>query len=1512
MINILKGSFSKNEKEYKIICKGYLNCEIWGNSWGEIENDLNRFFIKIIKLDISELTWADPTPLLSILLTFKKMRDDISVIKIMIPRIRGSKEGDEYLKGKFLKFLATQGFLKLMVDNFFVYDYKTKIKDYDIDKYSNYRYKLSYDCAEVIQARLFEINNSDVQNEIIFSIENEFMIKMKNSVSLQTYDMLATYFHNIVLELVENVYKHAYFSSQKKLFGIYVRRRQGASGSYQANSDDTMNRLLKMFNEEEKNCPALDNTIMMTNENVLEIFFVDIGMGISRSLKELYQKQLKKSYKYPIRELLIRVLEAGVRKNTSKIATAYGGLYLIYRIIRERKGYIWCKELDEWVGINSNKTQDGKTQIKTKVVNKVKSPKGLAWCFRLPFNVVQNSDTGLTYSWKGKYRENPVYLAYQKCENDLYINNIMCKDDRYNSIVLMNGDAKKWKYYSDKKMIDLNNILNINTYIWFPEIGYSKNTIIGLLKNYITNYIEPTNPVLEKANIIIADIDSNEIVNYYYTLKDLNLLTVMQYCNIDEIMLITKRWEVIIFKNRSDILKEDIQLTKEFLQITNSNNNYVHFSLTSYCIFLRKYESALFWRELAKRKEEKIFIHADIQWGSNIYLKGYLDFDRIYLFEDIYDILKRSLYRVRGIANENSIEFKSIDYTSTKICQDLNAELLYQGEDNISTIYVGSACATGYTRESYYKDNVVDMYVIFFANPQLKKQLSDTCFLFIWPDESYLQMFPFESKKYFRLGKTNLISSKREEKLIDSNDIYSNICRDKKKMYLDFSQKYPKFIKYGHYKTDRHHYLIGFDVITYMRYCYIRKDGAFLFVLTEIIEYLSMGNIDAIIDNLLDKEWYDVLKHYNWNLKSKHGDIVIYHSNTTNEYIMGLIKKILPVNIVKKIIPISIVEVQPKGAPITFSPFTMEKIHTTLDQTKNSGILYIDSSFSTGRNMMELENIFMANGCKKVDFLSIIDMRRLRNIDHRSRSYWKINIPRLDDDTECILCSTLKIINKFKEKIDGKAKTRINQWMTSWQCINVSNTIKDHGIIDDVKYSLGKLGLVDSTVINIYIAENLCESYNNDYVYNFIQRKTDLSISTKIQLICTQICLFGNQNSRQLQLSLLSELIGCMAKDITLSTYTSLGGIILVSQPEAIIYELLNEILMVNKNPHILSIRKFLLESQNYDLAIALAFFAKNDFNIEKLINKTAEFSNSNIAKVINSMLLPEKDLKLLCKEFEGLLINEQGNRHNKNINKLMSDHVTDYESLVERCNNAKNDIDRMYELTKHFPMSMRNGFALQEKSQDMSMEDLHDFINEFEYYMKQMLDNEKIINAGKESRQISITPELKSAVVNCEKCFKNILSEYFICYEERYIKYLQHKIEKYEEKYKKSITIDIKNKVEKVRKWYYWNSGIELEFLYLLDNLEHGFKLLEDNAYMKVIVDFDYNELTIKIMAWSNKTADQVKDKFYKENRLSKVQAHDFDVIFDFKNIEKNIDEGEYLLESVMCVPACYQRLID
>ena len=1508
----MKYKISKERKEIIIYGQENLSCKLWGENWGSIHNIIEKWMnkkkISKIQLNLSSCIWADPIPLLSIILDLYRIKYKYRAkILVILPKLdQANLRNQNWKRGQFLKFLASQGFLDILVTYFEVRDYKFPVNKKTIDKYANYQYKLLYGGAEVVRAKIYDITDEYQKKEIIEGIENEIFGTLRNTTSMQNFNNLITQTYNILNELIDNVYNHAYLNDERKIFGLYIRRRYGAAKKFGIDDDKDINIRASIVKKERENCPALDTQILIDSDAILEIFFVDIGMGLKGSLRDYYTAH-DKDYKYPIRELFCKILKDGVRKNASASLTPFGGLHFVCRLMEESNGYIWCNEGNEWVGSSSvNLVNNGK-DIKIGLTGTY-SPfqmTGLSWGFRIPYSDTLKRKNSIATTWMAATNKHPVFKAYQNLDKKINASYIMVFDDRYTNTVFLNGNVENWKKAEGKDNINFDGGINrVDTFVWFPQYYYSKNRIIRNVRELIYNI--QNNRSEKKINLIVGEIDSNELNSFYYTFNEYSSIRFNMEI-VDKILLITKKWEVVCFKNHYGVFKNNIEGAKEFYNTSITNSTVLHNSIILYARMLKAYDSYIFWNMIKKYENEKLFINAKVKWSDKNIITGYLDFERIYLYKELYDVLKRALLRIAGCVQNSEVEFRHIDSAAARICQDANIECLSFEYNSLFSIFVSAACASGYTRDAYYEEGPIDFNVIFFAHPSFDKKIQDTAFLLIWPDERYFKDYPFEDSMYYRLGKTGLISKKTSESLIDLSSAYDNVIRNKAETYNDLQQKYPRFIKYGHYHTGSHHYLVGFDFITYIRYSYIKKEGAFVYILWKIVSYLSKkGEEKSWFNRLKDTEWTKVMLACDYDDDEK-GALIVYHSNTFTEYFMNYIKDILPDSMRKRIVPLNIIYIQSKGGPITFSPFTFDIIKSFFKTENEKGILYIDSNLSTGRNMLEIENILMSTGCQRVKFLSIIDMRRLRNSHCHTISYWRINMPRLDDDSNCILCDTLKKIDSFKGYVEGSTLKRINEWYANWKCTSIINSFPEHGIENEESLSIteDKIRLSNSIALNIFLAEKISESYANDYVYQFIRKKTDLSIYLKMQIICTQICLYGNQNSRQLQLTLLCELVGNMAKHNIVNSYTSLAGVVLISQSESIIYELLNEILYINKNPLILSTKKYLLNSENHDLIIVLAYFMKTYPVIEQLVNGYDNGKEEfNFIKKVNESLLPDKDLKLLSREFEGILVNELGRlRHSTNIQKLLLDHVRDTETYIQNCDLALNDLKRLYDISQKFPIALANS-RLQNRG---LFTKIRNSIAQIEHLMRQ--DQNRISEEERGASgtvQFMASEELKSEIRKCESYYLEILRSYFISFSEETKQYFFKKVNEIKDKYGKEI--DIKIFGEENNKWYYWNQGIEKEFTYFLENIEHCNKMYEGSTSMKVKIHFQYNNLLIEIKSWSEKTDDVVKQAFLKKNRLSKEQALAFDVMFEFKN-EKNSD-GYFLLKTIMSIPACYQKL--
>lgn len=1530
MINVseyvsIKRTFEKKYNEHQIEVKVTkdLVCKNWAIIGGELENlfvDPNLKQVNTLKFNLSDCSNIDPFPMMLIILFLKKVK--IKLNKKIVILLPTNGKNFDYSKGLLLKTLATDGFLTEMLNEGFIVKSRQCITEQEITKYVNYNHKIDY--SIVFPIKTYSISSLKQKDSIIKDIESRVALSLQNTMSARAFDTLSMQIYNIMNELIENVYNHAYPNENEKTFAIYIRKRNGAIKDYfdESNLEETKKQLKK----EESHCPGLNNSVIEKNENILEVFFVDIGIGLRGSLKNYYMNYIRKDYKYPIKETFIQILNNGIRSQQRTETTKYGGLHFLGRLLKESGGHLWCNEACEWINLDTNelsltpKKQNGKFQYfgscEITTNNKKIYSDGLSLCFRVPYSETRQLDSNnLTEKWNGQPDEHPVYKIYKYNDSyqDMNLRNLICKDDKQNKTFYLDGHPNEWNETFE-------NLKKTNTYsvVWFPKQNIAKNTIYknidDILDIFDSEKFNTVQPIffIDHINIIIGDLDYSDIISYYYVLNNLEVTN--KKCCINDVILITKQWEVVFFKNDGGFLKIHRQKAANF--VTSNLYNNICDSLAAYALFLRKYYSYFFWKKIANKQEENYYINANIKWGEKNTINGYLDFERVTTDNELLYFLELALYRTLGYFNTNDVEYKSTDYISRRICQDMNYNIM--DSDFIKyVVYILTVCVTGYTQKAQYNyDEIFDgrymLHTAFFANPNSKltsiSHLKDISFLYIWPSEEFFDIFPKTEKNYYRIGKTSLISEEEICSRIEIDKIYMNsVCNDVE-MYEEIQQNYPAFLKYGHYCTDKHHYLISLDLITYMKNCYLKKSGGFLYLLWKSYLFL-VNNKESLFEDIADIEWRHNLKNVNYRNKNV-GSLIVYHSNTFTDYFMTRVKDILPLEMSQRIIPITFFETQSFGTTVSISPFTLNQIKNKLSSETSKEILYIDSSFSTGRRMTEVENILLSIGCTKVNFLTITDMRRLKSFDKKTEAYWKLNVPRLDDNSSCLLCSSLKQLNDFKVKVDKELINRIDYWIKEWQVTNITSSLKNHGIkTTTIDKFNDELNITQSTALNVFVAEQLSETYNNDMVYFLTQNQSNFSTDIRIQLICTQLCLFGNQNSRQLQLSLLSELIGNMAKKDNSSAYTSLGGLVLISQNASVFYDLINEILYENANRKILSIKENMLNCKNMDLIIVFCYFVKKSHQIEILLNEFNSLVNHEypLIKNINEHILPEKELKLITKELLGLLVNEQGSDHGTNINKFKNENIIGLEAMKRKGLAAKNDIFHMNELKNRIPLSMANGRS--SLNRERFKQNTETILKIQEYINKEIIEYGDIIQRNNNSTY-NMSVELKNSINECKDFFMEFVKGYLIDSSSS-IEYIKSIIQNTMDKTDKKIGIMTQNNLHYGQqvKWYYWNQGIEKEFIYLLQNITHCEKTVENDLYMLVEILYNDDFIVLRTISWSKLPASGVKEHFLKKNRLSKEQALSFDVVFDFEDLSEYTD-GYYLLRSQITIPSCFQTL--
>ena len=134
---------------------------------------------------------------------------------------------------------------------------------------------------------------------------------------------------------------------------------------------------------------------------------------------------------------------------------------------------------------------------------------------------------------------------------------------------------------------------------------------------------------------------------------------------------------------------------------------------------------------------------------------------------------------------------------------------------------------------------------------------------------------------------------------------------------------------------------------------------------------------------------------------------------------------------------------------------------------------------------------------------------------------------------------------------------------------------------------------------------------------------------------------------------------------------------------------------------------------------------------------------------------MPQKDLKFIFKEFEGIYINEFGDNHSTNWNKLLKENCKPFSEFEIRCNQVINDAEQMCRLIKDIPSALMNSREL--AYYDISK--LDDLMRELEIEMRNNLNYAKDNAAQGEANGYFRTDSVKRKMDEISHYFDSAVS---------------------------------------------------------------------------------------------------------------------------------------------------------
>lgn len=1171
----MKLEIVKFGNELNIYMPKELQTKEFAEEYIKLQNEFAWHVGKRIIVHFDNVLWIDNLAMIQLFLLLWNQKKNGKIVKFFV---NITEESIEYFR--FYKYLSDYGFLQRMkqIDSTFL-EMDEEIKDeWLIQQLEKGDFNQS-ECLVPLQI----LDNYSTVNRFVCEVRDIFIKKYCNDFSECELDNFLFRMSVFLQETIGNVFEHAFERKEDAFCGVLVRfihtdnhderskkereyiglqNEKDASEPFKRNGKFRIKNHIQLAYS--KN-PYRNKIGMQVMERYLQIFVVDIGMGLLESMNV--------SDPHKERNLLNAIFEKGIRSPKKARNTLVGGLGMLYQLFQEDENYISIKGEYNWISVACSKKRDTKGTLEyvhsTGIANQ-NVLKGFA--------IIGYLDCG--------YGVRPKFFvdSLTEIQNSIFTETYMLPSNiNYTDFIII--DFRN-------RFPDLSTINNENrTILCFVgeniEKGVWANKINGLFA-----YKSQGN------TLILVDIPDRELRKY-------ELIFDRFSGNINTLIMLSCSLKLAIFSRNTSTKELVIDKYKmESYKCDVSKN--ITLSAKGLLNVMRQYDSKIFWEKVAFTQnvnQQKIFINTQIDWKpeSGDTLDSYLDFSQISFNEDLVTLLMYQLFRLPQGETEKNY-FISMDRFADDICEQTNGKLRDKIVSNITQkIYIGSVFVTG-TSSELSKFNVEACQIrneYYFFRHLLTNCGKDVKVkaLLLWPNQALTdELFGFEeSKEYARLAKTPFLAPSGTTYFAEKHyrDIGESVELKQDQSYKIFQNDQfwiKRLIKIVHTDMEDRHDFICLNAVSLFIKHYMESrhneryvaENCFDYLLKEM--YIALGRTKSTIDLSIKS---DIEPEYQVVVKGKLKDctvpaetgLFVYLADYETMEIVSKLKDIFSDALQKRIIPIAPVNKKRTASPLLISPILLESIREKIApidnmENKSQGIkrvtIFIASVTST-RLQRELKHILYRLGAKDIKCICLIDRQRfpLGSREKESyRSFAKVDLAVLGSDEGCKLCAGLKLIERLKTDLFSDVlKKRCNEIEYIWGKIKSSDSFYRRGVdVQRCDFSASIEETVRNICINDYKMENSIVINSDVGLVLFTLEQTSITVSLnflmrclqseeieekiKVLLICSHLLIFGEDeiavtDRRKLAI----ELYILLQKMKECNGYTALASITLLMLP---------------------------------------------------------------------------------------------------------------------------------------------------------------------------------------------------------------------------------------------------------------------------------------------------------------------------------------------------------------------------
>ena len=823
---------------------------------------------------------------------------------------------------------------------------------------------------------------------------------------------------------------------------------------------------------------------------------------------------------------------------------------------------------------------------------------------------------------------------------------------------------------------------DISKYIMvLPQRGYAKNDITKYLRELIDR-LTSAYTTGNKLTAIIADIPVHESATYIAALKDskFNKNIDKNISKISRIVLVNVRLDVCV------LLAEDrgvhyfsFNESSSIQMYKKTGNPYFApaQNISSIIEWLRFHDSYVLWDYLEKTHlNDNTYLNASIKWnGENKYIEGYLDFAQTLTDTFCKQLYMMNINRLPGLFSNKKTRMSAMDNLVKNLVAEINSAERFDGFEKITC--VGSIQVSGFTEKASTAIINKDTYALsvhFFKHPN---SVAKAHYIFLWPNLGFFKKkFP-KSQEYERVGRTPVVARGgwKYYKLIrfdrNNKSIYK---RSPRETYADFQRTNPTVMKIGHWVYESHHDLLTVNLWQILKLGFLEQNDLTCFLLSNLYSALALSENELTSQGLV---WRHKIEEYlsmidenrNSYLVSGEFAAIVYPSHPVSDFVMDRFKECVSstsTDKIRRIIAVFPVKQNRGGSALLLSPLALERIQSCLNGfSKNRRILLFDDALVTGRTQKDLEHLLRGLGAEEVQIVTLLDRRRMPGQvlhDKRIKAYWRLDVPVLGTEMTCPLCRAIGVATVFSHTVNKRVFPIVDSWIKEWHCISPMIDWKTNGLdptyfeprnpfkkmsveeTESGKYQqIG--GESEQILINrtsgiiAYVTELQTMTSRDDLTLHYCETEGTLNDDSKIELLASQLLLFGGEYDVALRNQMLSQLLVLASLKNHRDKYSSLAAFVLILQDNNILFQLLYG--LINEEHEILR------RPINEDIVIFLAYVMSNNISLK-------EYGFPNFVRAQRIIIEKYNDIASLYDTFHFEINSEFGRSHTKPLVKFI------------------------------------------------------------------------------------------------------------------------------------------------------------------------------------------------------------------------------------------------------------------